>query len=86
MSVYVDAARHSLGRMTMCHMMADTTDELLAMVDRIGVQRKWIQDAGTPREHFDVCREKRAEAVKAGALEVSTRDLFLLIQRKRRET
>lgn len=83
MPVYVDPAKHSYGRMIMCHMMADTTEELLAMADRIGVQRKWIQKSGTAYEHFDISKTKRAEAVAAGAREVSSRDLALLIRRKR---
>jgi hypothetical protein len=43
MTVYVDDVAHAFGRMKMCHMWADTLDELLAMADRIGVQRKWLQ-------------------------------------------
>ena len=58
--VYVDDAKLKFGRMTMCHMVADTTAELLAMADTIGVARKWIQGAGTYREHFDVCLAMRA--------------------------
>lgn len=42
MTVYVDDVEHVFGRMKMCHMWADTLDELLAMADRIGVDRKWI--------------------------------------------
>lgn len=61
----------------MCHMAADTTDELLAMADRIGVRRKWIQYPGTPKEHFDICMTKRKLAVLGGALEVTTRELVL---------
>lgn len=61
--------------MLMCHMIADTTEELLQMVDKIGVQRKWLQDAGTNREHFDICLSKKAKAVKLGALEISSREL-----------
>jgi hypothetical protein len=83
MAVYVDEARHPFGRMLMCHMMADTTEELLAMADRIGVARKWIQKSGTTYEHFDISKGKRAEAIAAGALEVTSRDLGLLMQRKR---
>lgn len=43
MSVYVDNMAAPFGRMLMCHMWADTLDELLAMADRIGVQRNWLQ-------------------------------------------
>lgn len=86
MPVYVDGAAHAFGRMKMCHMMADTTAELLAMADRIGVQRKWIQNAGTPTEHFDVCKAKRALAIQAGAITVvDSRELVKLIRLKRRE-
>ncbi len=45
----MDLPIHRFGRMLMCHMMADSTDELLAMADRIGVQRKWLQHPRTPR-------------------------------------
>lgn len=83
MTVYVDDYSAPLGRMKMCHMIADTTDELLAMADKIGVQRKWLQAAGTPREHFDVCREKKRLALAAGAVEVSSRDLVAIIRAKR---
>ena len=83
MTVYVDEAKHPYGRMMMCHMIADTTDELLAMADRIGVQRKWLQKVGTRYEHFDTSKGKRAEAVKAGALEVTSRELGRLILAKR---
>lgn len=72
-----------VGRMRMCHMLADTTEELLAMVDAIGVDRRWIQHAGTPKEHFDVAQSKRALAVAAGAVEVTGREVAALIARKR---
>lgn len=83
MSVYVDDMKAKFGRMVMCHMWADTTEELLDMVDTIGVARKWIQYPGTPREHFDVCLSKRALAIEAGAVEATQRDLALHIRTKR---
>lgn len=73
--VYVDNFNAPFRNMIMCHMIADTTEELLAMVDKIGVNRKWIQDAGTYSEHFDICQTKKALAVAAGAKEISMREL-----------
>jgi len=72
--VYVDNMRFPFGRMIMCHMFADTTEELNAMADKIGVSRKWIQYAGTWKEHYDISLSKRVRAVMFGAKEVSWRD------------
>ena len=63
--------------------MADSTDELLAMADLIGVERRWIQKAGSAYEHFDVALSKRALAVANGAREVTSRDLVLIIKQRR---
>lgn len=75
MAVYVDNMQATYGRMIMCHMIADTPAELLDMADRIGVARKWIQDAGTWKEHFDICRTKRDLAVQYGAQEITMGEL-----------
>lgn len=87
MAVYVDdmhlTEMGKFGRMKMCHMVADTTEELLAMADGIGVQRKWLQKAGTHREHFDIAMTKRALAVQAGAVEVTMNQLGRITQAKR---
>lgn len=83
MAVYVDNFAAQFGRMKMCHMLADTTEELLAMADCIGVDRKWIQNAGTHREHFDICKAKRALAVAAGAKEVRIVEVGFIMHRKR---
>lgn len=48
---------------------------LPAMVDRIGVSRRWIQKQGTVHEHFDICVSKRKLAVPAGAIEITQRGL-----------
>lgn len=69
MPVYVDDVRHSYGRMVMCHLWADTLDELMAMVDKIGVQRKWLQQP--PKAswvHFDIALGKKALAIQHGAI------------------
>ena len=67
----------------MCHMIADTHEELIAMASSIGVDSKWIQHKSTPREHFDICKSKRELAVKLGAIEVTGRDIALKIRAKR---
>lgn len=74
MAVYIDDYDAPFGRMLMCHLIADTTDELLEMVDKIGVQRKWIQYPGTYNEHFDICQSKKRKAVAAGAIEITARE------------
>jgi hypothetical protein len=87
MPVYVDDMHRTLmgefGRMKMSHMIADTPAELLAMADTIGLNRKWIQKAGTAWEHFDVSKALRAKAVAAGAIEITMRDLAHKIRERR---
>lgn len=77
--VYVDNMNRPYGDMIMCHMIADTTEELLQMADKIGVKRKWLQKAGTKKEHFDICLTKKKLAIKAGAQEISVMELGYLI-------
>ncbi len=85
MAVYVDDMNATFGRMKMCHMFADTTEELLAMADKIGVQRKWLQHAGTIKEHFDICLSKKSAALAAGAVAITYPDGVAEIMRQRRE-
>ena len=73
MTVYVDDMRARVGRMIMCHMLADTSDELHAMARSIGVRRKWCQHEGTWKEHYDICLAKRKMAVDSGAQEITRR-------------
>jgi hypothetical protein len=77
MTVYVDDVRHGFGRMIMCHLWADTEEELLEMVDKIGVQRKWIQghptlSFGKHRNaswvHFDISLGRKKKALELGAV------------------
>lgn len=75
MAVYVDDMRASFGRMVMCHMVADTLEELHAMADTIGVARRWYQGPPVTRmPHYDIALSKRALAVQAGALEIQQRE------------
>lgn len=77
MSVYVDVPNYAFGRMVMCHMIADTPEELHAMADRIGVHRQWFQ--APPKAsfwHYDIAKGKRVLAIAAGALECD-RETFI---------
>lgn len=79
MAVYVDQPQHRFRRMLMCHLLADTPAELHAMVDRIGVARRWYQhSASTP--HYDIAKGKRALAIAHGAVEVDRRELVGIIR------
>lgn len=82
MSVYVDNMQAPYCGMLMCHMFADTSDELTTMVSVIGVDNKWIQSQGTYAEHFDVCQSKRRLAVQAGAVEVEYRQFGAMLRHR----
>lgn len=81
--VYIDDYNAPFRNMKMCHMIADSKDELLEMCDKIGVQRKWIQKEGTSHEHFDICSTKKVIALKFGAVSISLRDLALKLRDKK---
>lgn len=84
MTVYVDNMRAPFGRMFMCHMIADTDDELHAMADRIGVARRWWQSpAKTSGSHYDIALSKRKLAIDHGAIEIDARQLAAMNTRRR---
>ncbi len=66
----------------MCHMVADTLEELHEMADRIGVARRWFQ-ANASHPHYDICKAKRAIALSLGAVEVGRRELAAILRRTR---
>ena len=68
--------------MKMCHMVADTTEELLEMAKKIGVKTKWIQEAGTHQEHFDICLSKKKLALELGAKEITRRELGTILMNR----
>ena len=74
MSVYVDDMNADFGRMKMCHMIADTEDELHVMADAIGVSRKWYQG-----DHYDICLSKKAKAIANGAIEIEWAELSRMV-------
>lgn len=69
MTVYVDDVRHPFGRMVMCHMWADTDDEMHAMADAIGLDRRWHQQPPKASwSHYDIALSKKAQAIARGAV------------------
>ncbi len=62
----------------MCHMIADTDEELRAMAQKIGVRQSWHQG-----DHFDICLSKRELAVRFGAVEVTLRQCAAMSFRRK---
>ncbi len=83
MTVYVDDMQARYRRMIMCHMLADTDEELHAMADAIGVARKWHQKPGTSHSHYDICMSKKAKAIKLGAVQIGRKEVSQLVNKKR---
>lgn len=71
MTVYVDTMKASYGRMKMCHMYADTLDELHAMAERLGVRRYFQAPPKASHPHYDISLGKKAEAMRQGAVEIT---------------
>ena len=76
--VYVDPLRDNGWRLRgnrtpNCHLFADTSEELHAFAERLGMRRSWFQD--DPRlPHYDLTPARRAEAVRLGAREMTRRE------------
>lgn len=83
MAVYVDNGRIPYRGMRMCHMLADSLEELHAMADRLGLKQTWFQSHSTP--HYDICQSKRALALRLGAIPADRRQVVTLIRRWRAE-
>jgi adenylyl- and sulfurtransferase ThiI len=77
LSVYVDNGRRPLRmkrgrRAVMCHMLADTEEELHTMAARLGLRREWYQG-----DHYDIALVNRRKAVEYGAVEITQREAVL---------
>lgn len=85
MALYVDDPRHPLGRMKMCHMTADSLEELHAAADRLGLRRDWYQGPPkTEHPHYDISLSRRRRAVaELDAQEVSSREIVTISRRMR---
>lgn len=83
MTVYIDKMNAKYRNMIMCHMLADTEQELINMAKNIGVDPKWIQYQGTYKAHFDICLAKKEKALKLGAIEITHSQLRALLRAKK---
>jgi len=85
--VYVDDMRASFQagyrKMIMCHMIADTDEELHAMADQVGVSRQWHQAPPRHTSHYDIALGARTRALKAGAVEITWRQAGAMTRRRR---
>jgi Protein of unknown function (DUF4031) len=66
-TVYADDMQARFVQMIMCHMIADTDEELHRMADAIGVSRRWHQAPPQHDSHYDIAMVKRAMAIAAAA-------------------
>jgi hypothetical protein len=84
MTVYVDELFTATPRiaqvryhgMRWCHLTADTLDELHEFAAKLGLKREWFQ--GHHRNpafwHYDLTANKRVQAVRLGAKELTWRE------------
>lgn len=79
MAVYVDAAVWPFGRMVMCHMLADSLEELHDMAGKLGLKRKWFQHKPGNTPHYDLSKSVRAKAVALGAVEIDRKKTAQLV-------
>lgn len=87
MTVYVDdmLRRARVGRLTSrwSHLLADTSEELHEFAARLGLRREWVQHPGSVLEHYDVTEQKRARAIKLGAMPITYHESGEIVLRKR---
>lgn len=71
MAILIDAAIWPAHDRLWCHMVSDTSlEELHAFARALGVPERAFED-----DHYDIPESHRHEALAAGALEVSAREL-----------
>ncbi|MFG2513161.1 DUF4031 domain-containing protein [Streptomyces sp. NPDC048584] len=75
MTVYIDPPTWPGHGRLWSHLVSDLSyDELHAFADRMGVPRRAFE-----RDHYDIPQLRYADAVNAGAVEVSSREVVRLL-------
>ena len=67
-----------------CHLYADALEELHEFARKVGLKREWFQNREF-FQHYDLNETKRREAVSAGAVEQTLRQVVEEMQRRRAE-
>ena len=78
MTVYVDDLNFKKGRAVWSHMWSADEAELHAMAEKLGLRKGWFQYQNPNFKHYDVTKSKKEEAVKLGAVRVTTRQMVAL--------
>jgi hypothetical protein len=83
MSCCVDPlAYYGHARGSWCHLLADTSEELHAFAQQLGLRRAWCQHEGTDLEHYRLRWDQRRAALAAGARNAGPRE-FARVMRDR---
>lgn len=78
MSVYVDDLRPALWKYKQsCHLAANSSEELHNFATILGLKKSWFQNGSRP--HYDLSSRKRTEAIRAGAIQISRRQMVRLL-------
>ncbi len=73
--VYVDPLQATPRSATQgCRLIADSDEELHAFARRLGLQREWFHWKSAIR-HYDLAPNKRRQAVRLGAVELSLHEM-----------
>ena len=83
--IFIDDVRLTYGKTKICHAVAETTDELLAVANAIDVEPHHIKGEGTRYEFLVVPWDKRKEVLKHNATEVTIRGLIAAMLSKPKE-
>jgi len=82
-TVYVDDFFAAYGRLKMCQLLVGIGEELHAMADAIGVDRRQHQNT-ISGSHYDIAKSKRVLAIFLGAVPITYRQAAMMTKRRRK--
>lgn len=75
-TIYIGTIEFPYRGMIMFHMGSPNLEALHDMAEKLGI-RKWFQDDDDHlHPHYDICKSKKSQALKLGAVEVDDRELI----------